>query len=43
MRRLANFLNADGIDLKRSLVNVTHCRNCGRALNVYKMRMVGGP
>ncbi|QAA23498.1 ATP-binding protein [Sporolactobacillus terrae] len=43
MRRLANFLNADGINLKRTLVNVSHCRNCGRALNVYKMRMIGGP
>ncbi|MET1249145.1 ATP-binding protein [Sporolactobacillus sp. STCC-11] len=43
MQRIANLFNKNGIDLTQTFVRATHCQKCGRVLNVYKMRIIGGP
>ncbi|WP_028984141.1 ATP-binding protein [Sporolactobacillus terrae] len=43
MQRIAHLFNNNGIDLKQTFVRATHCQKCGSVLNVYKMRIIGGP
>lgn len=42
MKELTNIFEQKGLNLKRQLVKIEKCKNCGNELKTYKMLMIGG-
>lgn len=43
MKKLSNILMKRVPSIQRELVKVEECRNCGKELNTFKTRLIGGP